>query len=145
MEWPGPTGFLVQHDYQDFDEVEVRIASCGIKLTLVREFNEGTLPVPMQNAISPNFVHNLDASHLTFSALAMKKRGLQMLAIHDSFATHACDVDTMHEVVRDEFAKMYSSGTLLEDFLWAVAATGEVPPRGSLDINRVRSSEFFFC
>lgn len=145
MEWPGPTGFLVQHDYQGFDETRVRIDSCGITQTLVRDFNDTTLPIPMQNAISPNFVHNLDASHLTFSALAMKQRGLQMLAIHDSFATHACDVDTLHEIVRDEFAKMYSSSTMLEDFLWSVNATGEVPPRGSLDISSVRNSEFFFC
>lgn len=145
MEWPTPTGFLVQHDYQGFDEIRVRIASCGIVKTLVREFNDSTLPMPMQNAISPNFVHALDASHLTLTALEMKRRGLQMLAIHDSFATHPSDVDTLHEIVRDQFAKMYSSGTILEDFLWAVNATGTVPPRGSLDINLVRSSEFFFC
>jgi DNA-directed RNA polymerase len=145
MEWTTPTGFKVQHDYQGFDEIRVRIASCGITQALVREFNDSTLPMPMQNAISPNFVHALDASHLTLTALGMKKRGLQMLAIHDSFATHPCDVDALHEIVRDEFAKMYASGDILEKFLWEVNAVGEVPQRGDLDINRVRSSEFFFC
>jgi DNA-directed RNA polymerase len=145
MEWTTPTGFRVQHDYQGFDEIRVQIASCGVMQALVREFNDSTLPMPMQNAIAPNFVHALDASHLTLTALGMKKRGLQMLAIHDSFATHPCDVDALHEIVRDEFAKMYASGDILEKFLWEVNSVGEVPQRGDLDISRVRSSEFFFC
>jgi DNA-directed RNA polymerase, mitochondrial len=28
----------------------------------------------------------------------MKERGLQFTAVHDSFWTHACDIDTMNEV-----------------------------------------------
>jgi len=36
MEWTSPTGFLVQHDYQDFDEVRVKLRSCGVETALVR-------------------------------------------------------------------------------------------------------------
>lgn len=145
MEWPTITGFLVQHDYQGFDETRVELRSCGTRTALVREFNDTTLPLAMQNAIAPNFVHALDASHLTLVALAMKAAGLSMLAIHDSYGTHPCDVDRMHEIIREQFVFMYKDRDVLADFLWAVGAVGEVPPKGILDLLEVLKSEFFFC
>lgn len=145
MEFQSPTGFLVQHDYQGFDETRVKLNSCGITQVIVRDFNDDTLPIPMQNAIAPNFVHSLDAAHLTLVALAMQKLGLEMIAIHDSFATHPCDVDEMHRVIREVFYEMYSTNSVLMDFLWSVQATAELPVIGSLDLSLVLSSEFFFC
>lgn len=144
MEWPTVTGFLVQHDYQGFDEMRVALRSCGVQRALVREFNDSTLPLAMQNAIAPNFVHALDASHLTLVALQMKAEGLSMLAIHDSFGTHPSDVDRMHEIIRERFVWMYGHD-VLADFLWAVGTTGEVPLKGKLDLQQIRGSEFFFC
>lgn len=144
MEWTSPTGFKVQHDYQDFDEVRVRIRSCGTDTVLVREWNEDTKPIPMANAIAPNFVHALDASHLTLTALGMQEAKLDMVGIHDSFGTHSCDVDKMHEIIRDAFVRMYQQKNVLVDFLWEVNGIGEVPMRGTLDLNRIRDSEFFF-
>ena len=145
MEWTTPTGFKVQHDYQGFDELRVEVRSCGVRTALVREFNDTTIPLRMQNAIAPNFVHALDASHLTLVALEMERLGLQMVAIHDSFGTHPSDVDKMHEIIRDEFYKMYKDGTILEKFLWEVDSVGEGPQRGTLDLSLVKQSEFFFC
>lgn len=145
MEWTTITGFAVQHDYQGFDETRVELRSCGTRTALVREFNDTTLPLAMQNAIAPNFVHALDASHLTLVALAMKASGLSMLAIHDSFGTHPCDVDRMHEIIREQFVFMYKDRDILLDFLWEVGADGDVPPKGILDLLSVLSSEFFFC
>ena len=145
MQWQAPTGFLVQHDYQDYDEITVKIRSCGVERAVVREFNDKTKTIPMQNAIAPNFVHALDASHLTMVALEMKRLGLSMLAIHDSFATHPCDVDTMHTVIREQFYKLYSTGNVLAEFLWEVDGVGELPTRGTLDLSQVLDSEFFFC
>jgi len=69
MEWRTPTGFYVQHDYQDYNEKKVFIRSCGMEAVMVRMPTEDTKPIQMQNAIAPNFVHALDASHLTFTAL----------------------------------------------------------------------------
>lgn len=145
MEWPAPTGFLVQHDYQGYDEIDVRLRSCGVHQAVVREFNDDTLPTQMQNAIAPNFVHNLDASHLTFTALSMRDAGCSMVAIHDSFGTHPSDVDTMHRLIREQFVQLYQSRNILGEFLWAVQAVGEVPMQGTLDLTRVLDSEFFFC
>lgn len=145
MEWTTPTGFKVQHDYQGFDEIIVRLRSCGVTQAVVREFNDTTRLLPMQNAIAPNFVHALDASHLTRVANRMSDEGLSMVAIHDSFGTHPCDVDRMHCIIREEFHRMYTEHNVLGEFLWEVGALGEVPAKGTLDLSLVLDSEFFFC
>ncbi len=145
MEWRSPTGFLVQHDYQAFVDKKVFIRSCGLHAVLVRESTEDTRPVQMQNAIAPNFVHALDAAHITFTALGMKNAGLSMVGIHDSFGTHACDVDTLHSETRKAFHNMYSKGNILGEFMWDVGYVGEMPMRGNFDLTQVLDSEFFFC
>lgn len=145
MQWKTPTGFLVQHDYQGYDERILHVRSCGLKQITVREWNEGTKPLQMQNAISPNFVHAMDASHLTLTARSMLDDGLFMVGIHDSFGTHACDVSTLHTKVRDAFVQLYQNRNLLGEFLWEVGGIGEPPERGSFDLDSVKESEFFFC
>jgi len=99
----------------------------------------------MQNAVSPNFVHALDASHLTLTALEMQKAGLDIVGIHDSFGTHPCDVDTLHTAIRTAFVEMYRADNMLANFLWEVDGIGEVPMRGTLNLLDVLDSEFFFC
>ena len=144
MSWHTPTGFWVQHDYQDYTDNQVRLNSCGVVQVWVREWNEGTRAHAMRNAISPNFVHALDASHLTMVANAMAADNLAMVAIHDSFGTHPCDVDKMHQHIRQEFVNLYSGPNLLTEFLWEVNGVGEPPFRGSLDLLEVLDSEFMF-
>lgn len=145
MEWTSPTGFLVQHDYQDYDEVRVRLRACGLEYVLIREYNEDTKAIPMQNAIAPNFVHALDGAHLTMCSLNMKRRGLHIVGIHDSFGTHPCDVAELHSAIRESFVELYQSRNVLAEFLWEVNGVGELPMRGTLDLDSVRNSEFFFC
>lgn len=144
MEWYTPTGFLVQHDYPGHEEVRVKLRSCGIVDTIVRNDTEDTNPSKMQNAVAPNFVHAMDASHLTLVALQMQASAKDLVGIHDSFGTHPCDVPAMHEAIREQFVRMYSGNTLAE-FLWDVGALGETPTRGGLDLAQVLDSEFFFC
>lgn len=144
MQWRTPTGFLVQHDYQEYKDTRIQLNSCGIQFTRVREWCEGTRAHAMANAISPNFVHALDASHLTMVANSMHAAGHCMVAIHDSFGTHPADVDSMHSIIRQEFVNLYARPNLLAEFLWDVEAVGEPPSRGSFDLTGVLDSEFMF-
>lgn len=145
MEWTSPTGFKVQHDYMDYDEVRVKLRSCGVEYVVVREYNDDTKSMPMQNAIAPNFVHALDAAHIVFTGLNMKRRGLSIVGIHDSYGTHPCDVSDMHTAIRESFVDLYMNRNVLAEFLWEVEGVGEVPMRGTLDLTKVLDSEFFFC
>lgn len=144
MEWSSPTGFPVQHDYQSFTETRIRLRSCGVSYVAVRDYDGGTRPHSMRNAISPNFVHALDAAHLTMTADAMRRDGLAMVAIHDSFGTHPCDVDTMHKHIRQQFHKLYTESNILEDFCQDVQTELTPPTLGEFNLDAVLDSEFFF-
>ncbi|KUI55946.1 DNA-directed RNA polymerase, mitochondrial [Cytospora mali] len=70
-------------------------------------------------AFPPNFIHSLDASHMLLSALECNELGLSFAAVHDSFWTHAADVDVMNRVLRDAFIRIHSEDVikrLLQEF-----------------------------
>lgn len=41
-------------------------------------------------------------------------RGITFAAVHDSYWTHACHVDKLNELLRDQFVRLHSQ-PLLED------------------------------
>ncbi|KAI9827259.1 MAG: DNA-directed RNA polymerase [Thelocarpon impressellum] len=65
----------------------------------------------------PNFIHSLDATHMLLSALKCDEVGLTFAAVHDSFWTHAADVNTMNRILRDAFIRMHQ-----EDIVARLAA-----------------------
>ncbi|KAH7394857.1 DNA-directed RNA polymerase mitochondrial precursor [Phaeosphaeria sp. MPI-PUGE-AT-0046c] len=70
-------------------------------------------------AFPPNFIHSLDATHMTLSALKCAEVGLDFAAVHDSFWTHACDIPNLNVILRDAFVRMHSEdivGRLAEEF-----------------------------
>ncbi|KAF5610442.1 DNA-directed RNA polymerase mitochondrial [Fusarium subglutinans] len=75
----------------------------------------------------PNFIHSLDASHMLLSALKCDELGLKFAAVHDSFWTHAADVDILSGVLRDAFIRIHE-----EDVVGRLAAEFEARYRGSL-------------
>jgi DNA-directed RNA polymerase len=78
---------------------------------------EWTIETPVnaqkQRATFPaNFIHSLDATHMIMSAIVCKEHGLNFAAIHDSFWTHACDIDTMNKVIREQFIKLHKQSLM---------------------------------
>lgn len=68
----------------------------------------------------PNFIHSLDATHMLLSALDCDQLGLSFAAVHDSFWTHAGDVDKMNVVLRDAFIRIHTDdvvGRLRDEFI----------------------------
>lgn len=78
-------------------------------------------------AFPPNFIHSLDASHMILSALECHELGLTFAAVHDSFWTHAADIDVMNRVLRDAFIRIHS-----EDVIQRLLAEFEARYRGGL-------------
>ena len=68
-------------------------------------------------AFPPNFIHSLDATHMVLSALKCDEHSLTFSAVHDSFWTHAADVDTLNRLLREAFIRMHS-----EDIVGRLAA-----------------------
>ncbi|KAH8911133.1 DNA-directed RNA polymerase [Coniochaeta sp. PMI_546] len=86
-------------------------------------------------AFPPNFIHSLDASHMLLSALECDEKGLTFAAVHDSFWTHAADVDVMNDVIRDAFIRIHS-----EDVIGRLAAEFQARYSGSLYLATVDQS-----
>lgn len=145
IEFTTPHGLVVHHDYPDSEQTRVRVRSCGIEYVVMHNDLNTSKSTRMQNAISPNFVHALDACHLAKTALRMKNLGLDMAVIHDSFGTHAADVDLMHGCIREAFVEMYADTDQLKAFAEEVGTNVTYLGQGTLDINEVLESEFFFC
>ena len=100
-------------------------------------------------AFPPNYVHSLDSSHMLLTALEMDRRGLTYSAVHDSFWTHACDVDEMNEALRDSFVDLYSRPLLSDlkeswEMRYPEVEFPELPELGDLDLNEVKSATYFF-
>ncbi|KAK3940313.1 hypothetical protein QBC46DRAFT_385834 [Diplogelasinospora grovesii] len=83
-------------------------------------------------AFPPNFIHSLDASHMILSALECAELGLDFAAVHDSFWTHAADVDSMNNVIRDAFIRIHS-----EDVIGRLAAEFQARYKGSVYLAKV--------
>ncbi|CAK9438697.1 uncharacterized protein LODBEIA_P29210 [Lodderomyces beijingensis] len=60
-------------------------------------------------AFPPNFVHSLDATHMLMTAKVCGDAGMAFAAVHDSYWTHAGDIDQMNEILREQFVKLHST------------------------------------
>ncbi|KAG5527768.1 hypothetical protein RHGRI_028646 [Rhododendron griersonianum] len=76
-----------------------------------------------RTAFPPNFVHSLDGSHMMMTAVACKKAGLNFAGVHDSYWTHACDVEEMNRILREKFVELYET-PILENVCDTVALYG---------------------
>ena len=82
---------------------------------LILTATEGDDPVNRRKqlqAFPPNFIHSLDASHMMLSALECDAMGLTFAAVHDSFWTHAAEVDSMNGVIRDAFIRIHQEDVI---------------------------------
>ncbi|EEQ40343.1 putative DNA-directed RNA polymerase [Clavispora lusitaniae] len=67
-----------------------------------------------QTAFPPNFIHSLDATHMLMTAAACGEDNLHFASVHDSYWTHACDVDKMSEHIRNQFVKLHEENLIVK-------------------------------
>jgi DNA-directed RNA polymerase len=106
-------------------------------------------------SVAPNLVHSMDAAHLMLVTNRMVSEGVttNFSMIHDSFGVHACDIDELNYVIRDEFVKMYTDNQLerFRNFVICRLPLAErddvplVPEQGALNLEEVRDADFFFA
>jgi DNA-directed RNA polymerase len=86
-------------------------------------------------AFPPNFIHSLDATHMILSALKANELGLIFSAVHDSFWTHAADVNALSTLLRDAFIRMHS-----EDIVGRLAAEFKMRYEGHFYLAQVNKN-----
>jgi DNA-directed RNA polymerase len=160
LEWSTPSGFPViykaylQHERKQRGTIKgIKGSKDGRVMHVVRVdvlTKDTHEKVPCRRSfasgVSPNFVHSMDAAHMANTINAF---GSTFAAVHDSFATHASEVDFLQSVTKEMFIAQYDVENFFDIIvdrvmLHSSTFTEQQPPLGRLDINGVRDSEYFF-
>eukprot|EP00835_Amoeboradix_gromovi_P006325 NODE_725_length_4780_cov_0.211066.p1 type:complete len:1245 gc:universal NODE_725_length_4780_cov_0.211066:4420-686(-) len=113
-------------------------------------------------AFSPNFIHSVDASHMMMTAVECDKKKMAFAAVHDSYWTHAADIEDMNEILRKCFIKLHAvdiAQKLRQEFVeryrynlsfdkkkskFTNLVIPPIPERGSFKVDQVMDSDYFF-
>ena len=147
--WTLPTGFVVKQKYIRSVVKEVKTIINGRMASLYagQSDNEKMHNFRQVNGIAPNFVHSLDACHLMKTIINAKDNyGIESFSVvHDSFGTHACDIEQLGIVLRETFVDIYEKD-VLKKFMEEQGDLDlpSLPEYGKLNIEEVKDAEFFF-
>lgn len=150
--WTTPSGFPVYQSYMDLTHRRVKTRLQGSIVFLSTQEETDTIDGSKQAlAVSPNFVHSLDAAAMMLTIDLALDNGVEQFAmIHDSYGTVAADMDMLSACLRHAFVDMYTDHHVLAELLAGLpeevrAECPPPPPLGTLDIKEVLESEFFFA
>src|ERR1043166_1330389 len=105
------------------------------------------------NAIAPNVVHSLDAAALMLTVSQAAAQGVEAFAmVHDSYGTLPADCSVLASCCRQSFVRLYT----MQDVVWSLyqqfaaqhadpTECPEPPAKGTLDVNAVLASDYFFA
>ena len=151
--WTTVDGFPVMQNYPNVNGRRVK-TKLGDKLTYLTLNEEDKYKLDSRrqaNGISPNWVHSNDGCHLRMTVNLAAYNGVTHFAmVHDSFATHASDIPMLNACIRESFVTLYVENDPLDCFLTEVSELTQdelpsLPSKGTLDVELVKSSEFFFA
>lgn len=148
IEWISPSGFKVRQQYNKVESMRINSRLYGdIRVQIhVGQYAAEANKRGHHNGIAPNFVHSCDAAHMHMLINAAEDAGLGHLAfIHDDYGALAGDVAKLHQLIRQTFIQMYTEHDPLAEFKEFHGIQAELPAKGTLDINLVSQSQYFFC
>lgn len=153
LTWTTPSGFVAHQEYRNVKlrRITTRMRGSIIKLVDFGEIE--SLDVYRQGlGISPNFVHSLDGAAMMLTIREALAVGVTQFAmIHDSYGTVAADTDKLAGALRRAFVRMYEENNVLLNFQQDVLRAcpdlrlPPIPPYGSLNIQEVLNSPYFFA
>lgn len=156
LRWETPVGFVVRHFYGKREARKIETTIDGQRLQLVDWRVTADLDTADHlKGIPPNFTHSMDASVLMTTINRAWQAGVDSITcIHDAYGTVAADMDTLNAHLRESFVWTYQQPILkmfrdqclevLDDDYIHREAMPPTPEFGSLDIERVLDSDYFF-
>jgi len=146
-----PSGFKVVHSYPKPVKRRSFAALFNSKeLIFSTHSSEDIDAKAVSQAISPNWIHSLDASHMFCTVNRAIDEGIRQYSlIHDSYGCPAPDVPKLRQLIREEFYAMHKENQL-ERFRKDVEkhlglSLPALPERGNFDIERVLESDYLFA
>jgi DNA-directed RNA polymerase len=147
-------GLLIRQGYRarKHRELKTELFGTAIKTFINVEDKDNFDKQRQINGICPNVIHSLDAACLMSYILKCKEAGItSIMSVHDCYATLAPDCDKSAKFLREAFVEIYRQPVLenwTEDVTCFLDKSGielpELPKKGSLDIEEVLNSKYFF-
>jgi len=154
VRWTTPDGLVVLQAYPKLETKRIDITFNGHRhlLTVATGYAKEIDRQRQANGISPNWVHSMDASHMRATIRQGWREGIRSFSlIHDSYGTHAGNTAALAAILRETFVEMYSEDVLekfkaeLELQLPEGKKLSPLPRKGTLDLELVKDSSFFFA
>lgn len=156
IQWVTPAGLPVLQAYRVTVGKRVQCLIDGRRVVSTVHHTTTEIDTRKQSqGIAPNYVHSMDASHLMLTVCEAHTRGISSFSmVHDSYATHAADADTLAATLRNTFVQQYLENDVLAIFRAQLEAqlkpelAAQLPPipaSGNLDLQLVKSSVYFFA
>lgn len=146
--WTTPIGVEISQHYRETSSTRVRTPVGYLQIHAVESSNDIRVEKQM-NSVAPNVVHSLDASHMFLTILACYAAGIKAFGmVHDSFGTHAGNMETMNRILRETFVQMYSVDVFEKIKTDLEKRHGitlpPLPKKGTLDLTGVLNSDYVF-
>lgn len=114
--WSTPTGLELTQNYNLSKIQKVTVNILGKNKTAVwKKWTKEKDTRAEVQAIIPNIIHSMDASHLMEVIYKWSKKYEYILTIHDCFGCHPNDMLNLSTLVREEFINLYSNKDFLKN------------------------------
>lgn len=148
VQWTTPIGFPVVQPYRNRKRVRTETLMGKIDFP----GNDDKMPPASGRHIkgfAPNYIHSIDATHMLATALECHTRRIAFAAVHDSYWTHAADMEVLSKVIRQQFIDMHQRPLMIELVnelrgQFAAIDLPDPPEQGNLDLEAIAHSPYFF-
>ena len=161
IKWTSPSGFPIVQDYRKTRRREIKIFLYDravkqrkrTKISLSQDLDSADVKKAC-NAIAPNFIHGCDSAHVhkVICRMLDEDTATDFFMIHDSFSVSG-DAWDLYDSVRSTLVDMYSGDCLFckfEDEIRnqlndpAHEFEHKIPEKGTLDLEKIKESDFCF-
>lgn len=111
--WTTPLGMPCVQPYRLSNKL---VVTTNIQVVCITDPFEASQVDPRKQATAfpPNFIHSLDATHMLLTAGECGDRGMIFASVHDSYWTHASEVNTMNEIIREQFVNLHKDDLIVK-------------------------------
>ncbi|MBP6709583.1 MAG: hypothetical protein KA223_10540, partial [Candidatus Accumulibacter sp.] len=112
LTWLTPLGLPVCQDKFRLHRSSLSADFGGKRISIgTRRLTEEVSWMSQQNALLPNLIHSLDATHLAMTINSAVARGLHRFgSIHDCLLCHPSEAERFGELLRNSFRELYKTG-----------------------------------
>lgn len=119
--WKTPAGIILEQRYVEPENYVIRTTMLGKRksITIHKYKKDGSVVLSKQNkGIIPNIIHSLDAANISILVNKLLDDGIKIniLTIHDAFATNANNIDELTFRIKLAFLVLYADKDFIIKF-----------------------------